>query len=55
MTKKALGKGLRAFIPENYTILKEERYAEVDIDQIKPNPVIHREVIYFNNPSVLAA
>jgi len=29
MTKKALGKGLGAFIPEEFGILKEERYAEV--------------------------
>ena len=38
MKKKALGKGLKAFIPEEYGILKEERYADLDIDQIKPNP-----------------
>jgi len=39
MKKKALGKGLKAFIPEEYAILKEERYAELDIEQIKPNPL----------------
>jgi ParB family chromosome partitioning protein len=38
MTKKALGKGLGAFIPEEFSILKEERYAEVDIAEIRPNP-----------------
>lgn len=38
MTKKALGKGLGAFIPEEFSILKEERYAEVDVDEIRPNP-----------------
>jgi ParB family chromosome partitioning protein len=38
MTKKALGKGLGAFIPEEFRILKEERYAEVDVDEIRPNP-----------------
>jgi len=38
MKKKALGKGLKAFLPEEYGILKEERYAELDIDQVKPNP-----------------
>lgn len=38
MKKKALGKGLKAFIPEEYGILKEEKYAELDIDQLKPNP-----------------
>lgn len=37
MKKKALGKGLKAFIPEEYGILKEERYADLDIDQLKPN------------------
>ncbi len=39
MTKKALGKGLRAFIPEEFGILKDERYAEVEVDEIKPNPL----------------
>ena len=39
MKKKALGRGLKAFIPEEYGILKEERYAEIDIEQIKPNPL----------------
>lgn len=39
MTKKALGKGLKAFIPEEYGIFKEERYAEVDLDQVKANPL----------------
>ena len=38
MKKKALGKGLEAFLPEEYGILKEERFAELDIDQLKPNP-----------------
>ncbi|MGB9893205.1 MAG: ParB/RepB/Spo0J family partition protein [Candidatus Saccharicenans sp.] len=38
MTKKALGKGLEAFIPEEFGILKEDRYAEVELDKIKPNP-----------------
>jgi ParB family chromosome partitioning protein len=39
MKKKALGKGLKAFIPEEYGILKEEKYAELEIDQLKPNPL----------------
>ena len=39
MKKKALGLGLRAFIPEEYGILKEERYAELDTDKIKSNPL----------------
>jgi len=38
MSKKALGKGLGAFIPDEFSILKEERFAEVEIDEIKPNP-----------------
>ncbi len=38
MKKRALGKGLEAFLPEEYGILKEERFAELDIEQLKPNP-----------------
>ncbi|MBC7364817.1 MAG: ParB/RepB/Spo0J family partition protein, partial [Candidatus Aminicenantes bacterium] len=38
MTKKALGKGLGAFIPEEFGILKEDRYEEIEIDKIRPNP-----------------
>jgi ParB family chromosome partitioning protein len=38
MMKKALGKGLGAFIPEEFGILKDERYADLDVDQIRPNP-----------------
>ena len=38
MTKKALGKGLGAFIPDEFSILKEERYAEVGVEEIRPNP-----------------
>jgi ParB family chromosome partitioning protein len=38
MSKKALGKGLGAFIPDEFSILKEERYAEIEIDEIRPNP-----------------
>jgi ParB family chromosome partitioning protein len=36
--KKALGKGIKAFIPEEFGILKDEKYSEVDIDLIRPNP-----------------
>jgi len=39
MKKKALGKGLKAFIPEEYGILKEERFLELDLAQLKPNPL----------------
>jgi ParB family chromosome partitioning protein len=37
--KKALGKGIQAFIPEEYGILKEERLVELDVDQLSPSPV----------------
>jgi ParB family chromosome partitioning protein len=37
--KKALGKGIKAFIPEEYGILKEERLAELEIDQLTPSPL----------------
>ncbi len=37
MKKKALGKGLKAFIPEDYGILKEEKFVELDIEKLKPN------------------
>lgn len=36
--KKALGKGIKAFIPAEYGILREERYSELDIDALKPSP-----------------
>ena len=38
MSKKALGKGLGAFIPEEFSILKDERFAELDVEDVKPNP-----------------
>jgi ParB family chromosome partitioning protein len=38
MTKKALGKGLSAFLPDDFGILKDERFAEVDIEEVRPNP-----------------
>jgi len=38
MKKKALGKGLGVFLPDDYGILKDERFAELEIDDIKPNP-----------------
>lgn len=38
MTKKALGKGLGVFLPDDYGILKDERFAEVDVESIIPNP-----------------
>lgn len=42
MKRKALGKGLKAFIPEDYGILKEERFSDLDVDQIKSNPLQSR-------------
>lgn len=39
MTKKALGKGLKAFLPEEYGILKEERFLDIAINRLKPNPL----------------
>jgi len=39
MTKRALGKGLGVFLPDDYGILKDERYAEVDIEEVSPNPL----------------
>ena len=38
MKKQALGKGLKAFLSEEYGILKEDRYAEIDIEKLRPNP-----------------
>jgi ParB family chromosome partitioning protein len=39
MTKKALGKGLAVFLPDDYGIIKNERYAEVDVEEVMPNPL----------------
>ncbi|MGB8960267.1 MAG: ParB/RepB/Spo0J family partition protein [Candidatus Aminicenantales bacterium] len=38
MSKRALGKGLGAFIPDEFSILKDERFAEIDVEDLKPNP-----------------
>jgi len=38
MKKQALGKGLKAFLSEEYGILKEDRYAEIEIEKLQPNP-----------------
>ena len=43
MKKQALGKGIHAFIPEEYGILKDERLADVPIGQVKPNPAQPRK------------
>lgn len=47
---KALGKGLEAFIPEEFGILKEDRYAEVEIEKIRPNP--HQPRTQFDEASI---
>ena len=38
MSKKALGKGLGAFIPDEFGILKDERFAELEVEDVRPNP-----------------
>ncbi|MCX7973011.1 MAG: ParB/RepB/Spo0J family partition protein [Candidatus Aminicenantes bacterium] len=38
MTKKALGRGLEVFLPEEIGLIKGERWAELDIDQLRPSP-----------------
>ncbi|MBM3294220.1 MAG: ParB/RepB/Spo0J family partition protein [Candidatus Aminicenantes bacterium] len=37
--KKALGRGIQAFIPEEYGILREERLVEVEVDRLSPSPL----------------
>jgi ParB family chromosome partitioning protein len=37
--KQALGKGLKAFIPEEFGILKAETYAELEIEKLTPHPL----------------
>ena len=50
MMKKALGKGLGVFLPDDYGILKDERYAEVEIESVLPNPLQPR--LKFNPESI---
>ncbi|MBS3818258.1 ParB/RepB/Spo0J family partition protein [bacterium] len=50
MKKKALGKGLKAFLPEDYGILSEEKFINLDIEQLKPNPLQPRKK--FNQDSI---
>ncbi len=38
MSKKALGKGLDVFIPDEIGLIRDERWAEIDIDLLRPNP-----------------
>lgn len=50
MTKQALGKGIRAFIPEEYGILKGERYSDLDVELVKPNAAQPR--VKFDDASI---
>jgi ParB family chromosome partitioning protein len=43
MKKRALGKGLKAFLPEEYGILKDEKFVDVDVEDLKPNPIQPRQ------------
>jgi len=38
MTKKALGKGLEVFLPDDIGLIKDERLAEIEIDELQANP-----------------
>ena len=43
MKKRALGKGLKAFLPEDYGILKDEKYVDLDVEDLLPNPLQPRQ------------
>lgn len=43
MKKRALGKGLKAFLPEDYGILKDEKFVDVDVEDLLPNPLQPRQ------------
>ncbi len=43
MKKRALGKGLKAFLPEDYGILKDDKYVDVDVEDLRPNPLQPRQ------------
>lgn len=43
MKKRALGKGLKAFLPEDYGILKDEKFVDVDVEDLRPNPLQPRQ------------
>jgi ParB family chromosome partitioning protein len=43
MKKRALGKGLKAFLPEEYGILKDEKFVDVDVEDLQPNPLQPRQ------------
>ncbi len=50
MKKQALGKGLKAFLSEEYGILKEDRYVEIEMDKLQPNP--HQPRTKFDSTSI---
>jgi ParB family chromosome partitioning protein len=43
MKKRALGKGLKAFLPEDYGILKDEKFVDVDVEDLRPNSLQPRQ------------
>lgn len=43
MRKQALGKGLKAFFPEDFGILKDEKFVDLDVDSLRPNPLQPRQ------------
>lgn len=43
MKKRALGRGLKAFLPEDYSILKDEKFVDVDVEDLRPNPLQPRQ------------
>jgi len=43
MRKQALGKGLKAFFPEDYGILKDEKFVDLDVASLRPNPLQPRQ------------
>ncbi len=38
MTRKVLGRGIKALLSDEVTLLKDEKFVEIDIDLIHPNP-----------------
>ncbi len=43
MKKRALGKGLKAFLPEDYGILKDDKFVDVDVEDLRPNSLQPRQ------------
>ncbi len=55
MTKKALGKGLEVFLPDDIGLIKDERLAEIEIDELQANPDQPRMTISRESLEELAA